>query len=156
MIRFLKLLASVAVCQATGLLSTPFTISAIPTWYAFLNKPFFAPPNWIFAPAWTILYTLMGISLYIIWSKGIKKRKVKQALGFFFVQLGLNFLWSYVFFGLKSPELALLNIAAMWVFILMTLVKFRPISKLAFYLLIPYFLWVSFASLLNASIAILN
>jgi translocator protein len=151
-----KFLVSVVGCELVGILGTPFTISAIPTWYAGLNKPFFAPPNWLFGPVWTLLYFMMGVSFYLIWKKGWKKSKNKIARNYFLAQLGLNFIWSPVFFGLKSPLLALLIILAMWMLIVMTIKKFLPINKWAAYLLIPYLMWVSFATLLNAGIWILN
>ncbi len=151
-----KLLASLILCQLTGILGTPFTINAIPTWYATLNKPFFAPPNWVFGPAWTILYFLMGVSLYLVWQQGTSKKKNRTALKYFAAQLALNFIWSPIFFGLKSPALALVVILAMWVMIVLTIKKFYPLSRWAAYLLVPYLLWVSFATLLNAGILVLN
>lgn len=153
---YLKLIAAIIVCEVVGLLGTPFTLNAIPTWYANLNKPFFAPPNWIFGPVWTILYALMGISIYVVIKKGWKKKVVKNASIFFIAQLVLNFIWTPVFFGLRSPLLGLIVIVGMWILIVMTIRKFYPLSKLAAYLLIPYLLWVSFATLLNAAILILN
>lgn len=151
-----KLFVSVISCELVGLLGTPFTFSAIPTWYATLNKPFFAPPNWIFGPVWTFLYFLMGIAFYLIWKKGLKKEKVKTAAKFFLAQLTLNFVWSPIFFGLRAPFLGLVTIVAMWVMIVMTMKKFYPLSRLAYYLLMPYLLWVSFATVLNAAIVLLN
>lgn len=151
-----KLIISVVGCELVGFLGTPFTISAIPTWYSTLNKPFFAPPNWIFGPVWTLLYFLMGVAFYLIWSQSWKKKKVKTASLFFLTQLGLNFIWSPIFFGLKAPLLGLIVIVAMWTLIVMTMKKFYPLSKLAFYLLVPYLVWVSFASILNAAIMFLN
>lgn len=151
-----KLIVSVVGCELVGFLGTPFTISAIPTWYSTLNKPFFAPPNWIFGPVWTCLYFLMGIAFYLIWTQDKQKKKVKTASSFFFAQLTLNFIWSPIFFGLRSPSLGLIVILAMWILIVVTMKKFYPLSRLAFYLLVPYVLWVSFATLLNAAIAILN
>lgn len=152
----LKLIVSVVGCELVGILGTPFTISAIPTWYARINKPFFAPPNSIFGPVWTILYFLMGVSFYLIWKQGWKKKKVRTAGMYFLAQLGLNFIWSPIFFGLRAPLLGLIVIVAMWTLIVMTMKKFYPLSKLAFYLLVPYLLWVSFATILNAAIVILN
>lgn len=151
-----KLIISIVGCELVGLLGTPFTISAIPTWYSTLNKPIFAPPNWIFGPVWTLLYFLMGVSFYLIWRQGLQKKKARTASNYFLIQLGLNFVWSPIFFGLKSPLLALFVIIAMWVFIIITMKKFYPLSKLAMYLLIPYLVWVSFATILNASIVVLN
>lgn len=151
-----KLIISVVGCELAGFLGTPFTIPAISTWYATLNKPFFAPPNWIFGPVWTLLYFLMGVAFYLIWKQGWKKNKVKMAGLFFLAQLGLNFIWSPIFFGLRAPLLGLIVIVALLVLIVMTMKKFYPLSKLAFYLLVPYLLWVSFATVLNAAIVVLN
>ncbi len=153
---YLKLLVSVGVCEIVGLAATPFTIAAIPGWYTTLNKPVFSPPNFVFGPVWTILYLFMGISAYLVWSKGLKKRGVKEALTFFVVQLGLNFLWSLLFFGLHSPLIALVDIAALIIAILIVIRKFYKVSKTAGYLLVPYLLWVSFAGYLNLSIWLLN
>ena len=152
-----KLLTSVIGCELVGIAATPFTISSIPTWYQYLNKPFFSPPNWVFGPVWTALYFLMGISVYLIWTKNIKNQRLKQeGLKYFLIQLGLNFLWSLLFFGLHSPLLGLIDIVILWVMIVITMRKFYPLSKIAFYLLVPYLIWVSFASFLNLSIVLLN
>ena len=140
----------VLLCQAAGTIGSIFTFSAIPNWYAYLNKPFFNPPNWIFGPVWTTLYTLMGISVYLVW----KKRK---GIPFWFwVQLVLNALWSILFFGLQNPILAFVGVIFLWLSIFLTITSFYRIHKTAAYLLVPYLLWVTFASLLNASIALLN
>lgn len=152
----LKLTATIVGCEIVGLIGTPFTITAIPTWYVNLNKPFFSPPSWLFGPVWTLLYLLMGISIYLIWKQGLQKKKIKTAVKLFLIQLTLNFIWSPIFFGLKSPELGLIVIIPMWIFIILTIRRFYPLSKVASYLLLPYLLWVSFATILNASIAILN
>lgn len=151
-----KLIASIILCEFVGLAGTPFTITAIPTWYATLNKPPFSPPNWVFGPVWTILYFLMGVSFYLIWKQGWKNKQNLLARKYFFIQLTLNFFWSVLFFGLRSPILGLINIVAMWIYIVATIKSFYPISKLASYLLIPYLLWVSFATILNLSIFLLN
>lgn len=151
-----KLIVSVTICELAGILSTPFTLAAIPTWYSTLVKPPFSPPNWIFGPVWTLLYLLMGISFYLIWQKGWKKKKVRIAGYYFGAQLALNFLWSISFFGLRSPILGLINIIALLALIILTMQHFSPLSKIAFYLLVPYALWVSFATLLNGAIVILN
>ena len=151
---FFKLLAAIAVCQLAGIIGTPFTITAIPSWYATLNNPFFSPPNFLFGPVWTVLYFLMGVSLYLIW---ISKSKLKKnAFKIFFIQLTLNALWSIIFFGLKNPLLAFIDIVALWITISLTIKHFYKISKPASYFLIPYILWVSFATLLNLAIVILN
>lgn len=151
-----KLIISVVGCELVGILGSIFTVSSIPTWYATLSKPTFAPPNWIFGPVWTTLYLLMGVAFYLIWKRGWKQKKIRTARNYFLAQLGANFIWSPIFFGLRSPFIALFVIIAMWVLIVMTMKKFYELSKLAFYLLVPYLLWVSFASLLNAAIVVLN
>jgi len=151
-----KLLTSIIGCELVGFIGTPFTISAIPTWYATLNKPFFAPPNWLFGPAWTLLYFLMGVSFYLIWKQDFKTLKAKIARKFFLAQLFLNLIWSPLFFGLRSPLLGLIDIVALWILIVVTINKMYPISKWASYLLIPYLLWVTFATTLNGAILILN
>ena len=140
----------VFLCQTAGAIGSIFSFSAIENWYAYLNKPFFNPPNWIFGPVWTTLYILMGISVYLVW----KKRK---GIPFWFwIQLVLNALWSILFFGLQSPILAFVGVIFLWLSIFLTITSFYRIHKTAAYLLVPYLLWVTFASLLNASIALLN
>lgn len=156
MIETKKLLAAIVVCQTAGLIGSFFTASSIGSWYAALQKPSFNPPNWVFAPVWTTLYTLMGIAAYLVWQKGLKKRKVKAALAFFAVQLALNALWSIVFFGLRNPLLAFIEITLLLAAVVMTTLKFRAISRTAAVLMIPYILWTAFAAILNLQIAILN
>jgi tryptophan-rich sensory protein len=151
-----KFLVAILGCELIGLLSTPVTIHAIPTWYASLNKPFFNPPDWIFGPVWTTLYFLIGIAAYLIWIQEKKKKLVKQALLYFLIQLFFNFLWSFLFFGLQSPLLGMIDILILLIFILITIIKFSKISKPATYLMLPYLLWVGFATLLNISIVFLN
>jgi len=155
-IKILKLVISILVCQGAGLIGSLFTLSSIPTWYAQLEKPTFNPPNWVFAPVWTLLFLLMGISLYLIVSKGVENKKVKTALSIFVIQLTLNMLWSFLFFGLQSLLYAFIEIIILGLAILLTIISFYKISKTAAYLLLPYVLWVSFAAVLNFSILILN
>ena len=151
----LKLIASIIICQLAGIIGAIFTTPSISGWYTNLNKPFFNPPSWLFGPVWTLLYLLMGISLFFVWNqkKGVK---TKTALIIFAIQLGLNALWSIIFFGLHSPLVAFLEIIVLWLFIILTIIKFFPISKISAYLLIPYLLWVSFAGFLNLFIVRLN
>ena len=151
-----KLSVSILVCELVGILSMPFTIASIPTWYAGLIKPPFSPPNWLFGPVWIILYFLMGIAVYLVWKKRLKNKKVKIALKYFLIQLFLNFIWSPLFFGFHQPLIALYDIVLLLIMIVLTMKQFHSISKPAFYLLIPYLLWVSFATLRNLSIVILN
>lgn len=154
-IRWSQLALAILLSQAAGLIGSIFTFEAIPTWYATLNKPFFNPPNFIFGPVWTTLYTLMGVSLYLLWTA--KESSIKdKALLYFYIQLGLNTLWSIIFFGFKNLEIALIEIVSLWIFILLTIITSYKVNKTAALLLIPYILWVSFASILNASIAYLN
>lgn len=152
----LKLVFAVFFCELVGLSATPFTISAIPTWYQTLHKPMFSPPNWIFAPVWTTLYFLMGVALYLIWQRGIKKDNVQDAIKLFLLQLFLNFTWSLIFFGLHLPILAFIDIVLLWTSILLCIKVFYSLNKTASFILIPYLLWVSFAGILNAYIVILN
>ena len=151
-----RLIFSLAICQATGVVGSIFTVKAIPTWYAALNKPVFNPPNWIFGPVWISLYLLMGVSLYLVLSMEPKDLAVKKALWVFAIQLVLNAIWTPLFFGAKLPLIAFIEILVLWIFIVLTIVKFKPLSKAAAYLLIPYLLWVSFASILNGALWLLN
>ncbi len=154
--KYVQGIIAILFCELVGLAGTPFTTANIPTWYAHLTKPFFAPPNWVFGPVWTTLYALMGISLFLIWKKGHKKPQVKQALKAFYAQLFFNFLWSILFFGLRSPILGLVGIFVLASTIVLSIKLFFPLSKTAAYLLLPYIAWVSFATLLNAGIFFLN
>lgn len=148
------LIISILISQLAGVIGTLFSTPAIPIWYATLEKPFFSPPNVVFGPVWITLYTLMGISLFLVWTS--KSKKKERALSYFFVQLGLNTLWSYLFFGLQSPLLGLVGILGLLVAIIVTIREFRKISKNAAYLLYPYLAWVTFATLLNFFIWLLN
>jgi benzodiazapine receptor len=152
----LRLIVSIVVCQLAGGIGAIFTSASIPTWYASLNKPAFNPPNTVFFPVWTTLYTLMGIAAFLVWRKGLQERPVRVALGIFAIQLVLNTSWSIIFFGLQSLFVALIVIVFLWVVILVNIVTFWRISKAAGALLIPYILWVSFATLLNYSVWMLN
>jgi tryptophan-rich sensory protein len=152
----LKLVVSIIICQLAGFIGSIFTTPAIPGWYAALVKPTFTPPNWVFAPVWTSLYLLMGISAFLVWRKGLDNHLVDSGLRIFILQLFLNTLWSFLFFGLKFPFLGFLEIVLLWVAILLAILSFFRVSKLAGILLLPYLLWVSFAVILNFSIWRLN
>jgi tryptophan-rich sensory protein len=152
----LKLVASIVACECAGLIGSIFTMPAIPTWYEALRKPFFTPPSWLFAPAWVTLYALMGVAAFLVWRKGLNLKEVKSALVVFLIQLILNILWSFVFFGLKSLPGGVVVIVMLWVAILITILRFFRISTVAGGLLIPYIVWVSFAASLNISILALN
>jgi tryptophan-rich sensory protein len=152
----LKLVVSIIICESAGFIGSIFTTPAIPGWYAALVKPSFTLPNWVFAPVWTGLYLLMGISAFLVWRKGLDNRLVNSALRLFIIQLILNTFWSILFFGLRSPLLGFLEIIFLWVAILLTILRFFRVSKLAGILLLPYILWVSFAAILNFSLWRLN
>lgn len=152
----LKLVASILICLGAGFVGSLFTTPSISTWYASIQKPSFNPPNWVFGPVWTTLFILMGISLFLVWRKGYADRQVKVALCIFAVQLVLNIIWSFMFFGLRNPLAGLLEIAVLWISIVLTIVYFYNISKAAGLLLVPYILWVSFAAFLNFTIWRLN
>lgn len=151
-----KLAISIFICQCAGFVGSLFTRAAIGQWYVFLNKPSFTPPNWIFAPVWTLLYVLMGIAAYLVWRRGLAELGVKRAMGVFLFQLFLNSLWSIIFFGLRSILGGFVVIVLLWLAILCTIRAFFSISKLAAGLLIPYIAWVSFALILNWAIVLLN
>jgi len=175
----IKLLVSIIICQLAGVIGAIFTTPEIDSWYAGINKPSFNPPNWIFGPVWTALFILMGVSLYLVWSKkwepknkiGPEKSKMLSSLSqkffsgewkriniilIFAVQLILNILWSLVFFGAHSIDKAFVVLMMLWFAILFTIVNFYRVSKAAAILLIPYILWVSFAGVLNFYLWILN
>ena len=141
---------------AIGSLSGLATANSIDTWYATLEKPFFNPPNWIFGPVWTLLYILMGVAAGLVWSSTAEATVKRRALAAYILQLGLNALWSILFFGLRSPQLALTEIVLLWIAIVWCMRLFEPIQRTAAYLLVPYLLWVSFASVLNGAILWLN
>jgi translocator protein len=176
---FIKIIVSIAICEFAGIIGSFFTTPAINNWYLGLIKPQFNPPNWLFAPVWTLLFLLMGVSLYLVWKNKFQVRneikmtdkkswnpisaklwlgswKEENSLAIFVLQLILNIMWSVIFFGLKQPGVAFFEIIALWFAILYTIVNFYRISKSASFLLIPYLLWVSFASVLNFFIWILN
>lgn len=154
--RLIYITISVLGCLLIGFLSSFATQSSVTDWYVTLNKPAFTPPNELFAPVWTVLYILMGISAGIVWSKGYHHIWVKTALYHFVFQLLLNGLWSIVFFGLKNPLMGMVVILALLTMIILTIKWFRVISKPAALLMVPYLLWVAFASALNYKIWELN
>jgi len=153
---WIKLVLFVLVCELAGVIGGFFTASAIPAWYSTLAKPTFAPPNWVFGPVWITLYALMGIAAYLIWEKRAKNKKVWVAMDLFSGQLILNTTWSILFFGFRSPLYGFVCILLLWLAIALTIRSFYAIDRRAAYLLVPYLLWVSFATLLNFAIFGLN
>ena len=154
--KILIIMGFIVLSQLAGVIGSFFTFDAVSNWYAFLERPDFAPPNWVFAPVWITLYTMMGISAFLVYEIGIERRDVRLAMGLFGLQLGLNTLWSVLFFGLRSPFLGLICIFALWCAIAATMASFWKLSRGASLILVPYLLWVSFASVLNYFIWALN
>jgi len=125
------------------------------SWYEHIAKPSFTPPNWIFAPVWTVLYFMMATAAFLVWKQhGLAKAEI--ALSLFVLQLGLNAMWSWLFFGLHKPGLAFLDIVALWICILATILTFWSHNKVSGALMIPYLVWVSFASALNLAVWRMN
>jgi benzodiazapine receptor len=153
--QFFKLLISLLLPLGLGAIAGMFTAGAIPEWYASLNRPTFNPPNWVFGPVWTCLYILLGISLFLIWKQKTSKER-NLAIFVFFIQMTLNFGWSFIFFYFNLIGLALLEIILLWISIVIMLVSFYKIKPMAAYINIPYLLWVSFATILNAAYYFLN
>ena len=147
---------SVGVCLVVGFLSGFATQSSVNDWFVTLNKPSFNPPNWVFAPVWTVLYIMMGTAAGLVWAKGFHHLWVKTALYHFVFQLLLNASWSIIFFGFMEPFWGLVVIITLLVLIVLTIRWFRIVSKFAAWLLIPYLLWVCFATALNYKIWELN
>jgi len=153
--KILTYIGFILVCQMAGIIGSLFTAPAVKGWYTTINKSPLNPPSWVFAPVWTTLFIMMGVAVSIIWLSG-KNETRSKALKVFFLQLFLNTLWSIIFFGLKNPALAFVEIILLWLAILYTIILFRKINRKASCLLIPYILWVSFASVLTLSVALLN
>lgn len=151
----MKLFLSLLITLAVGGIAGFATATSIDTWYSFLNKPSFNPPNQLFAPVWTVLYIMMGIALYLIWKLPASAQR-NTAMAVFFIQLLLNFLWSLIFFNMHRVGLALTDIVLLLLLIILTIIFFKPLSKTAAWLLLPYLLWVSFATVLNYAIWHLN
>lgn len=152
----IKVIILIVICLGIGYASSIVTQNGIETWYNTIEKPSFNPPNWIFAPVWTILYIFIAIAGGIVWDKIDTNPLAKKAMLFFGIQLLLNTLWSFLFFGLRNPLIALIEIILLLLIIYETYMLFSKINKTAGYLFIPYLLWVSFAMFLNACIWWLN
>ncbi|NTV44420.1 MAG: tryptophan-rich sensory protein [Candidatus Yonathbacteria bacterium] len=147
---------SIVIAQLAGLIGSIFTMPAIATWYASLVKPSFSPPNYLFGPVWALLYTFMGMAAFRVWEKRRSVRGVRLALVMYGIQLVLNTLWSYVFFGAHNILASFGVIVLLWLSIFVTAVFFYRIEKTAGWLMVPYILWVSFATALNYSLWMLN
>jgi translocator protein len=154
-VQLFKLIASLTLPLGLGAIAGLFTAEAVPEWYVTLNRPSFNPPNWVFGPVWTTLYLLMGISLFLIWKQPASKGR-NQAIFVFFLQLTLNFCWSFIFFYFNMIGFALIEIILLWMSIVIMLVLFYKTKPMAAYINIPYLLWVTFATILSASYYFLN
>jgi tryptophan-rich sensory protein len=138
-------------------ISNAVTSSSLSDWYPNLIKPAWNPPSWLFGPVWTVLYLMMGVSSWLVWREGPRHPAgVKQALVWYAVQLGLNALWSIFFFGMRQIGIALVDIIVLWITLLITIIKFWRIRPIAGWLMVPYLLWVTFATSLNSTIWWLN
>lgn len=151
-----KFILSLVFCQLVGIIGALFNGSAVNTWYVHINKPGFTPPNWVFAPVWIFLYLLMGIALYLVWNAGAAPGLKHTALILFSIQLFLNMSWSFFFFFLQNPLYGFIEIIVLWIFIVLTIIWFYRVTPPAGFLLLPYWLWVSFAAVLNFSLWQLN
>lgn len=151
-----KLIVSVVVCQIAGLIPAVFVYRPFPSWYNNLAKPSFTPPGWVFAVVWPALFLLMGLAAYLVWSTAMNSDGKNIAMLFFWLQLFINMLWSFIFFLMHSPLLAFLELMVLWVAIVLTIGKFYRVSKAAAWLMVPYLLWVTFAGVMNFAVVIMN
>ncbi len=151
-----KLLISVVSAIAIGSSGAFFTAGAVSTWYRDINKPFFTPPSWLFGPAWTILFILMGVAFYLVWVKGLNTKNGSEAFRAYVLQFIFNVAWSGIFFGMGAFWLAYAEILILWWLIYRTIKSFSVVDMLAGRLLLPYLAWVTFASFLNLGVAWLN
>jgi benzodiazapine receptor len=155
--KFTKIAIMVATCLAIGFLSGQATQAGVDNWFPLIKKPSFNPPAWLFAPVWTMLYIMMGVAAGMVWDHIDRQRdEVRKALIFFAIQLALNALWSVLFFGLRNPLLAFIEIIILWLMIFETYTQFRRIDTFASWLMLPYLAWVSFATVLNGTIWWMN
>mgnify|MGYP001599366239 CR=1 FL=1 len=154
--KWLKLILCIIAVELIGIAGGFFTSSSVNSWYSTIIKPSFNPPIWLFGPVWTILYAMIGLSLFLFLEARQKSKDKKKGYWIFGVQLLLNFMWSIVFFGMQQIFGALIVIALLWIFILLNILAFYKISKVSGWLLVPYWLWVSFASVLNFALWQLN
>ncbi|MBL8792016.1 MAG: tryptophan-rich sensory protein [Rhizobiales bacterium] len=149
---FLVLAAFVVGCLAVGSLGGLVTMTPVVEWYPTLAKPSWTPPSWVFGPVWTVLYVMMAVAAWLVWRAG----EAKTALLLFFAQLLLNLAWSFLFFGARSPGLGLIEIVFLWLAVAATIFAFSFRSRIAAFLMVPYLMWVSFATALNAAIYMMN
>ena len=156
LITVLKIIANILLCQLVGFIGSFFTRTSVDTWYLTINKPFFNLPSWLFAPVWIMLYFLMGISGFLVWDKVSENEDVRKAIVVYLLQLILNIVWLFAFFGMNNIVLAVITMIFLWASIQWTIISFYKISKPAAVILLPYSFWVSFAAILNITIMFLN
>ena len=149
-----KIILMIIIAELAGVIGSVVTIPAIGSWYVTLNKPWFTPPSWAFGPVWITLYALMGIGAGLVWNS-LRKLK-KTALQIYGIQLALNVIWSFLFFGLKNILVSFIEIGIMWIIILLTIIAFYKVNRKAAYLLLPYIVWVTIATSLNYYVWLLN
>lgn len=154
--KILILILSVLISQTAGVIGAVLNLASLGIWYNNLDKPFFTPPDWIFGPVWILLFSLIGVSLYLVLISDAKREYKKTAVSIFFLQWVLNIFWSFMFFTLRNPFYGFLEISALSISIVIMISIFRKINKASAYLLIPYLLWVLFAAALNFSIWRMN
>jgi translocator protein len=152
----IALFVAIATPLAAGGLGTIATSQAIPTWYRGLRRPSWTPPGWIFGPVWTTLYTMMGVAAWLVWKAGWEKSSVRRGIGLFVGQLFLNAIWTPLFFGRRAFGAALIDLSLLWGMIVATGIQFYRVSRPAGLLMLPYLLWVSYASSLNAGVWWMN
>lgn len=156
MTQAIALVVAIALPLLVGALGSVFTFDAVRTWYPTLVRPAFAPPSWVFGPVWTTLYVMMGLASWLVWRAGFARPEGRRALTFYAVQLGFNLAWSWLFFGIRQPLLALVDIVVLLVLIGVTVHRFAALSRGAALLLVPYLTWVGFATVLNGAFWWLN
>jgi translocator protein len=154
--KWIKLAVSLVLPLAVGGIAGLFTTPEISGWYQTINKPWWQPPNWVFGPVWVVLYILMGIAFYLVWITNAPRKIKRMAVTLWLIQLVFNFFWSFIFFKKHQIDWALGEIVILWFFILLTMLSFGRISKLAAWLMVPYISWVTFATLLTLTIYQLN
>jgi tryptophan-rich sensory protein len=153
---WLKAILSLALPQIAGLTGAMFTVTGEGSWYRTIEKPEWNPPGWLFGPVWTTLYILMGIAFYLIWTSAADKRIKRPAMAFWLIQLVFNLCWTLIFFYAQQIGYAFAEIVVLWLLILITILLFARISKLAAWLLVPYISWVTFAAVLTYTIWQMN
>jgi tryptophan-rich sensory protein len=152
----LQLLVSIGIPQLVAAAGAYFTITGTGSWYQRIEKPSWNPPSSVFGPTWTVLYILMGIAFFLVWRSARQAAEKRSAITFWIIQLALNLLWTILFFRCHAIGWAVVEIAALWVAILLTIVSFGRIHRRAAFLLLPYLAWVTFAGVLTFTIWRLN